>query len=142
VKLLAFTLMTLSLVLTIAVIAQTPQSKSSVAVAVPEQTGNAMQVMRDGSQQSTEGAAANFTGSVQVKPLFSAHNPSRVAAAQVTFDPGSRSAWHTHPLDSAGIKALARSNNEHQHDAYRGSGRVKWQECGMDGKGQRRAIPR
>jgi quercetin dioxygenase-like cupin family protein len=101
VKLLALTLMTLSLVFTIAVIAQTPQSKSSVAVVVPEQTRNAMQIMRDGSQQITKGPAANFTGSAQVKPLVSAHYPSRATAGQVTFDPGSRSAWHTHPLGQA-----------------------------------------
>jgi quercetin dioxygenase-like cupin family protein len=48
-----------------------------------------------------KGAAANFTGSVQVEPLVSAHYPSRATAGQVTFDPGSRSAWHTHPLGQA-----------------------------------------
>jgi 4-carboxymuconolactone decarboxylase len=58
-----------------------------------------MIVTRKGSQPSTAGPAQNFTGSVRVDPLFAAHEPpSRVSAAMVTFPPGARSAWHTHPL--------------------------------------------
>jgi quercetin dioxygenase-like cupin family protein len=51
-----------------------------------------------GSQPSSQGPPQYFTGSVRVEPLFPARDPSRVTAAYVTFEPGARSAWHTHPL--------------------------------------------
>lgn len=54
--------------------------------------------MPNGSQPSAKGAAENFTGSVRVDPLFGPSAPSRTSAGHVTFDPGARSAWHTHPL--------------------------------------------
>ena len=55
-------------------------------------------IKRSGSQPSAKGPAEWFTGNVRVDPLFSATEPSRVSAALVTFEPGARSAWHTHPL--------------------------------------------
>ena len=55
-------------------------------------------VTRNGTQPSAKAPAQNFTGAVRVDPLFAATAPSRVAGAYVTFEPGSRSAWHTHPL--------------------------------------------
>ena len=55
-------------------------------------------IKRSGSQPSAKGPAEWFTGDVRVDPLFSATEPSRVSAALVTFEPGARSAWHTHPL--------------------------------------------
>jgi quercetin dioxygenase-like cupin family protein len=57
-----------------------------------------MELKRSGSQPSSKGPAANFTGNVRVDPLFGAKEPSRVSGALVTFEPGARSAWHTHPL--------------------------------------------
>jgi quercetin dioxygenase-like cupin family protein len=57
-----------------------------------------MTVGRAGAQPSVQGPAQNFTGPVRVDPLFAANAPSRVSGAYVTFEPGSRSAWHTHPL--------------------------------------------
>src|SRR5687767_7317477 len=58
-----------------------------------------MTVTRKGTQPSSPGPAEYFTGSVRVEPQFPAHEPrSRVSAALVTFQPGARSAWHTHPL--------------------------------------------
>lgn len=57
-----------------------------------------MVVTRAGTQASAKGPAANFTGSVRVDPLFGAHAPSTTSGAAVTFEPGARSAWHTHPL--------------------------------------------
>jgi quercetin dioxygenase-like cupin family protein len=57
-----------------------------------------MEIRRIGSQPSTKGPAAWFSGNVRVDPLFQAPAPSRVASANVTFEPGARSAWHTHPL--------------------------------------------
>lgn len=50
-----------------------------------------------GSQRSVPGPAANFTGQVRVDPQFSANSEINVSAAYVTFEPGARSAWHTHP---------------------------------------------
>jgi quercetin dioxygenase-like cupin family protein len=55
-------------------------------------------VMPAGSQPSTAGAAGNFTGSVRVDQRFQATAPARVGGGVVTFEPGARSAWHTHPL--------------------------------------------
>jgi len=54
-------------------------------------------IARAGSQASSKDPAANFTGAVRVDPLFQPKEPSRTAAAYVTFEPGARSAWHTHP---------------------------------------------
>ncbi|HEX8602761.1 MAG TPA: cupin domain-containing protein [Pseudoduganella sp.] len=56
-----------------------------------------MTIARAGSQASLKGPAQNFTGSVRVDPLFAPHAPSTTAGAAVTFEPGARSAWHTHP---------------------------------------------
>lgn len=57
-----------------------------------------MVIARAGSQASTKGPAQNFTGSVRVDPLFGARAPSSVSGAAVSFEPGARSAWHTHPM--------------------------------------------
>ena len=57
-----------------------------------------MELKRNGTQASYRGPAEYFTGTVRVDPLFSATTPSRVSAAAVTFEPGARSNWHTHPL--------------------------------------------
>jgi quercetin dioxygenase-like cupin family protein len=57
-----------------------------------------MDIKRDGSQPSSKGPAEWFTGSVRVNPLFEAPVPARARGASVTFEPGARTAWHTHPL--------------------------------------------
>ena len=57
-----------------------------------------MEIKRAGSQPSGKGPADWFTGTVRIDPLFSAPDPARVAGASVTFEPGARTAWHTHPL--------------------------------------------
>ena len=57
-----------------------------------------MDVTRGGSRPSRTGPAEYFTGAVRIDPLFDAPAPARVAAASVTFEPGARTAWHTHPL--------------------------------------------
>lgn len=57
-----------------------------------------MEIRRSGSQPSGKGPTEWFTGSVRVDPLFGPPEPSRVAGAHVTFEPGARTAWHTHPL--------------------------------------------
>jgi quercetin dioxygenase-like cupin family protein len=57
-----------------------------------------MKITRNGAQPSGRGPDAWFTGTVRVDPLFQAEEPARVAGASVTFEPGARTAWHTHPL--------------------------------------------
>jgi quercetin dioxygenase-like cupin family protein len=57
-----------------------------------------MDIQHPGTQPSTRGPEANFTGTVRIDPLFPAIEPSRVSAGVVTFEPCARSAWHTHPL--------------------------------------------
>ena len=57
-----------------------------------------MRITRSGTQPSQKGPAEWFIGLVRVDPLFQASDPSRASGASVTFEPGARSAWHTHPL--------------------------------------------
>lgn len=57
-----------------------------------------MEITRIGSQASVKGSAEYFTGTVRIDPLFQANAPSRTSAGSVTFEPGARNAWHTHPL--------------------------------------------
>jgi len=57
-----------------------------------------MDITRNGSQASAKGPADYFTGTVRVDPLITAPEPARVVAVCVTFEPGARTAWHTHPL--------------------------------------------
>lgn len=57
-----------------------------------------MDIKRCGAQPSAQGPADYFTGAVRVDPLHDASDPARVSVAAVTFEPGARTAWHTHPL--------------------------------------------
>jgi quercetin dioxygenase-like cupin family protein len=57
-----------------------------------------MEIRRSGSQPSGKGPVEYFTGTVRIDPLFEAPDPARVRGASVTFEPGARTAWHTHPL--------------------------------------------
>jgi len=57
-----------------------------------------MDIKRNGSRPSARVSAENFTGAVRIDPLFQAPDPARATGALVTFEPGARSAWHTHPL--------------------------------------------
>jgi quercetin dioxygenase-like cupin family protein len=57
-----------------------------------------MDIQRVGSKPSGRGPADWFTGVVRIDPLFTAPDPARVGGALVTFEPGARTAWHTHPL--------------------------------------------
>ncbi|MET3996882.1 hypothetical protein ABID65_008562 [Bradyrhizobium sp. S3.9.2] len=122
-------------------------------------------IKRNGSRPSTKGNADWFTGSVRVDPLFQAPDPGRVSGGQVTFEPGARTAWHTHPLCrprmgaargridrgdprrrrrlvSAGSEALARRFAHDGHDAYRHPGILQRKERRLDGEGGRRPVPK
>src|SRR6202043_303945 len=57
-----------------------------------------MEIKRSGSQPSVKGPAEYFTGTVRIDPLLSPPAPARVRGASVTFEPGARTAWHSHPL--------------------------------------------
>jgi 4-carboxymuconolactone decarboxylase len=65
-----------------------------VSAATP---GGVMEIKRSGSQPSVKGPAEWFTGTVRIDPLFDTPAPARAAGASVTFEPGARTAWHTHP---------------------------------------------
>ncbi|MGY4292312.1 hypothetical protein ACVWXN_000404 [Bradyrhizobium sp. i1.4.4] len=122
-------------------------------------------IKRNGSRSSTKGNADWFTGSVRVDPLFQAPDPGRVSGGQVTFEPGARTAWHTHPLCrprmgaargridrgdprrrrrlvSAGSEALARRFAHDGHDAYRHPGILQRKERRLDGEGGQRPVPK
>lgn len=57
-----------------------------------------MEIKRNGSQPSTKGPAEYFTGAVRIDPLINPPEPSRLSMTLVTFEPGARTAWHTHPF--------------------------------------------
>jgi quercetin dioxygenase-like cupin family protein len=57
-----------------------------------------MDIKRSGSQPSGKGPAEYFTGNVRIDPLHQANAPARLGCASVTFEPGARTAWHSHPL--------------------------------------------
>jgi quercetin dioxygenase-like cupin family protein len=67
-----------------------------------------MEIQRSGAKPSVKGPAEWFTGTVRIDSLFDAVEPGRTAAASVTFEPGARTAWHTHPLGQALIVTAGR----------------------------------
>jgi quercetin dioxygenase-like cupin family protein len=71
---------------------------SAKAVTSPNSQEKHMDIQRVGSKPSGKGPAEWFTGTVRVDPLFDRADPARVSGASVTFEPGARTAWHTHPL--------------------------------------------
>ena len=130
-----------------------------------------MEIKRVGSQPSGKGPADWFTGTVRIDPLFQAPDPALVAGASVTFEPGARTAWHTHPLgqtlivtagcgwvqrDGGAIEessprrrrlvlarreTLARSHTHHGPDPHRNPGATRRQDRRLDGTRHRRTIP-
>jgi quercetin dioxygenase-like cupin family protein len=78
---------------------QTPAAPTpGAASSAPREEWGTLSITRGGSQPSARGPGEHFTGSVRVDPLFPANAPSRTSGGSVTFEPGARSAWHTHPL--------------------------------------------
>jgi quercetin dioxygenase-like cupin family protein len=67
-----------------------------------------MEIKRSGSQASRKGQEEYFTGSVRLDPLFDAHDSGRAIGTSVTFEPGARTAWHTHPLGQTLIVTFGR----------------------------------
>lgn len=81
--------------------AMTIASLALTASIASAQSNQAITVTRPGSQPSSAGSADNFTGSVRVDSRFQASAPARIGGGIVTFEPGARTAWHTHPLGTA-----------------------------------------
>src|SRR5437660_10316101 len=79
----------------------------------PVHADETITVNRSGSQPSNRGPAQLFTGSVRVDPLFPATAPSRMSAGSVTFAPGPRSAWHTHPVGQILIVTAGLGRRQH-----------------------------
>jgi quercetin dioxygenase-like cupin family protein len=69
-----------------------------------------MEIQRAGSKPSEKGPAEWFTGTVRLDPLFRAPDPARVAGSSVTFEPGARTAWHTHALGQTLIVTAGRGH--------------------------------
>ena len=57
-----------------------------------------MHITRSGSRPVAPGPAENFTGTIRIEPLFPVQEPARAGGITITFEPGGRTAWHTHPL--------------------------------------------
>lgn len=83
-----------------------------------------MEIKRNGSQSSGKGPAEYFTGSVRIDPLINPPDPSRVAMALVTFEPGARTAWHTHPFGQTLIitagSGWVQREGDIRHDVHQG----------------------
>ncbi len=71
---------------------------AALAITTNQHRSEIMQITRIGSQPSRKGPEDYFSGTVRIDPLFQASEPARVGGASVTFEPGARTAWHTHPL--------------------------------------------
>jgi quercetin dioxygenase-like cupin family protein len=99
-KLLAATVISLSLLASACSHANQARvvSGSDAPSVASSQDSQTIKITRSGSRPSGQGPAEYFTGSVRVDSLFNANAPSRAAGARVTFEPGARTAWHTHPL--------------------------------------------
>jgi quercetin dioxygenase-like cupin family protein len=70
---------------------------SSAGLSGDKQGGKSQTIIRARSQPSIKGNTENFTGNVRIDPLFAANDSAPFSAGNVTFEPGARSAWHTHP---------------------------------------------
>src|SRR5256885_2034262 len=79
-----------------------------------------MEIKRAGSQPSGKGPSEWFTGTVRIDPLFQAPDPALVQGASVTFEPGARTAWHTHPLGQTLIITAGWRRGEADRRALRG----------------------
>ena len=129
-----------------------------------------MEITRNGSRPSSKGPEQYFSGSVRVDPVFQVGDPARLNAGSVTFEPGARTAWHTHPLGqtlviTAGLGWVQSEGGpiqevrpgdvvwfppgeRHWHGATPTTGMThiavqeiaQRQERGLDGESQRRAV--
>ena len=97
-KLIAATIMSIFMLIANIAYAQAVSRSGSSQQNESAHSSQTIKITRSGSLQPKNGSAEYFTGSVQVQELFPADDPSRTSGGKVTFEPGARSAWHTHPL--------------------------------------------
>jgi quercetin dioxygenase-like cupin family protein len=81
-----------------ALVAGRADAETPLLMTSSERRNGTMDIIRNGSQPSRKGQAEYFTGAVRIDPLFAAPDPARGSTGRVTFEPGARTAWHTHPL--------------------------------------------
>ena len=93
---------------TLCLLASAPAGAQQAAPTAPTQNRPMITITRSGARPSRTGPAENFTGLVRVDPLFSANAPARTSGSTVTFEPGARTAWHTHPLGQTLIVTAGR----------------------------------
>jgi len=98
-----------------------------------------MKITRAGSQPSGKGPADWFTGTVRIDPLFTAPEPARTAAATVTFEPGARTAWHTHPLGQSLLVTAGSAGSSATAGRSRRSGRAT--SCGSSPASATGTVP-
>ena len=140
-------------------------------IGIAQTDGTQISITPTTAQKVITGAPDRFTGSVRVQSLFDAKEPAHSSGGQVTFQPGARSAWHTHPLGQvlivtdgvgwvqqwggpvrvirkgdvvwipAGVKHWHGATPNHHHDAHRIPGAIRWESCGLVGKGHGRPVP-
>jgi quercetin dioxygenase-like cupin family protein len=79
----------------------------------PAHDPQAITITRSWSQPSAKGPAEHFTGSVRIDTLFQAHGPSRTTGGRITFEPGARTAWHSHPLGQTHIVTAGSGRVQH-----------------------------
>src|SRR5207253_7548718 len=108
-----------------------PSARPEEATAELTQGSQTMIITRSGSQPSSTGSAQYFTGSVRIDPLFQAKDPSRASGARVTFEPGARTAWHTHPLGQTLIVTAGSRSEERRVGKER---RSRWARGGSRGR--------
>ena len=110
-----------------AMAAAKPAAAETAIQPVPTTPRNgAMEIKRIGSQPSGKGPADYFTGAVRIDPLFQAPDPARVRGASVTFEPGARTAWHTHPLGQTLIVTAGAAGRSAGAGRSRKSGQATW----------------
>ena len=103
-----------------------------------------MEIKRVGSQASGKGSVEYFTGTVRIDPLFEAHAPVRALGSSVTFEPGARTAWHTHPLGQTLIVTIlgvagfnAKADRSRRSVPLMSSGSLQKRNTGMGRRRQR-----
>ncbi|WP_024352795.1 cupin domain-containing protein [Brevundimonas naejangsanensis] len=86
---------------------------AGIVIAMPAYANSQVVVTRTGSQPSSAGSPDNFTGAVRVEDRFQGSGESRISGATVTFEPGARTAWHTHPLGQTLIVTAGAGRVQH-----------------------------
>jgi hypothetical protein len=134
-KLFAATVMALSLLASAC--SGVNQARVASGSYAPSDSGKQSQtinITRSGSRPSRQALAQYFTGSVRIDPLFETKDPSHTSGSYVTFEPGARSAWHTHPLGQTLIVTAGTGRVQRWGESRRGNPAGR---CGVDSAGSK-----